>query len=283
MAKKTIITAAVTGAWPKKENNPNVPMTPQEIADDVYACWKAGAAIAHLHMRDDEGNGTMDTAKFEETVNLIHTKYPDCDIILNLTTSGDIHADDEIRVAHVKKLKPEMASYDCGSMNWLNSGLFINSPKFLTDCGLLFQETNTKPEIEAFDPGMIGNAAYYIKKGVLKTPVHFQFCMGCANGIPGTMKNLIFMKETADELVGKGNYTWSCFGVGHSAMEMLYGAVALGGGIRVGMEDNVMYAKGQLAASNVQFVERAARVIREYGNEVATPAEAREMLGLTAK
>lgn len=283
MAKKTIITAAVTGAWPKKENNPNVPMTPQEIADDVYACWKAGAAIAHLHMRDDEGNGTMDTAKFEETVNLIHAKYPDCDIILNLTTSGDIHADDEIRVAHVKKLKPEMASYDCGSMNWLNSGLFINSPKFLTDCGLLFQETNTKPEIEAFDPGMIGNAAYYIKKGVLKTPVHFQFCMGCANGIPGTMKNLIFMKETADELVGKGNYTWSCFGVGHSAMEMLYGAVALGGGIRVGMEDNVMYAKGQLAESNVQFVERAARVIREYGNEVATPAEAREMLGLTAK
>ena len=283
MAKKTIITAAVTGAWPKKENNPNVPMTPQEIADDVYACWKAGAAIAHLHMRDDEGNGTMDTAKFEETVNLIHTKYPDCDIILNLTTSGDIHADDEIRVAHVKKLKPEMASYDCGSMNWLNSGLFINSPKFSTDCGLLFQETNTKPEIEAFDPGMIGNAAYYIKKGVLKTPVHFQFCMGCANGIPGTMKNLIFMKETADELVGKGNYTWSCFGVGHSAMEMLYGAVALGGGIRVGMEDNVMYAKGQLAESNVQFVERAARVIREYGNEVATPAEAREMLGLTAK
>ena len=283
MAKKTIITAAVTGAWPKKENNPNVPMTPQEIADDVYACWKAGAAIAHLHMRDENGDGTMDTAKFEETVNLIHTKYPDCDIILNLTTSGDIHADDEIRVAHVKKLKPEMASYDCGSMNWLNSGLFINSPKFLTDCGLLFQETNTKPEIEAFDPGMIGNAAYYIKKGVLKTPVHFQFCMGCANGIPGTMKNLIFMKETADELVGKGNYTWSCFGVGHSAMEMLYGAVALGGGIRVGMEDNVMYAKGQLAESNVQFVERAARVIREYGNEVATPAEAREMLGLTAK
>ena len=283
LKNKVIITAAVTGAWPKKENNPNVPMTPQEIADDVYACWKAGAAVAHLHMRDDEGNGTMDTAKFEETVNLIHTKYPDCDIVLNLTTSGDIHADDEIRVAHVKKLKPEMASYDCGSMNWLNSGLFLNTPKFLTDCGLLFQELGVKPEIEAFDPGMIGNAAYYIKKGVLKTPVHFQFCMGCANGIPGTMKNLIFMKETADELVGKGNYTWSCFGVGHSAMEMLYGAVALGGGIRVGMEDNVMYAKGQLAESNVQFVERAARVIREYGNEVATPAEAREMLGLKAR
>ncbi len=280
LKNKVIITAAVTGAWPKKENNPNVPMTPQEIADDVYACWKAGAAVAHLHMRDDEGNGTMDTAKFEETVNLIHTKYPDCDIVLNLTTSGDIHADDEIRVAHVKKLKPEMASYDCGSMNWLNSGLFLNTPKFLTDCGLLFQELGVKPEIEAFDPGMIGNAAYYIKKGVLKTPVHFQFCMGCANGIAGSMKNLIFMKETADELVGKGNYTWSCFGVGHSAMEMLYGAVALGGNIRVGMEDNVMYAKGQLAESNVPFIERAVRVIKEYGKEVATPDEARQILGL---
>lgn len=280
LKNKVIITAAVTGAWPKKENNPNVPMTPQEIADDVYACWKAGAAVAHLHMRDDEGNGTMDTAKFEETVNLIHTKYPDCDIVLNLTTSGDIHADDEIRVAHVKKLKPEMASYDCGSMNWLNSGLFLNTPKFLTECGLLFQELGVKPEIEAFDPGMIGNAAYYIKKGVLKTPVHFQFCMGCANGIAGSMKNLIFMKETADELVGKGNYTWSCFGVGHSAMEMLYGAVALGGNIRVGMEDNVMYAKGQLAESNVQFIERAVRVIKEYGKEVATPDEARQILGL---
>ena len=280
LKNKVIITAAVTGAWPKKENNPNVPMTPQEIADDVYACWKAGAAVAHLHMRDDEGNGTMDTAKFEETVNLIHTKYPDCDIVLNLTTSGDIHADDEIRVAHVKKLKPEMASYDCGSMNWLNSGLFLNTPKFLTDCGLLFQELGVKPEIEAFDPGMIGNAAYYIKKGVLKTPVHFQFCMGCANGIAGSMKNLIFMKETADELVGKGNYTWSCFGVGHSAMEMLYGAVALGGNIRVGMEDNGMYAKGQLAESNVQFIERAVRVIKEYGKEVATPDEARQILGL---
>lgn len=278
--KKTIITAAVTGAWPKKENNPNVPMTPSEIADDVYECWKAGAAVAHLHMRDDEGNGTMDTKKFEETVGLIKERYPDCDIILNLTTSGDIHADDEIRVAHVKKLKPEMASYDCGSMNWLNSGLFINSPKFLTDCGLLFQELGVKPEIEAFDPGMIGNAAYYVKKGVLKTPLHFQFCMGCANGIPGTMKNLIFMKETTDELIGKDNYTWSCFGVGHSAMEMLYGAVALGGNIRVGMEDNVMYSKGVLAESNAQFVRRAVRVVEEYGNEVATPAEAREILSL---
>lgn len=281
MAKKTIITCALTGAWPKKENNPNVPMTPSEIADDIYAAWKAGAAVAHLHMRDDEGNGTMNPAKFAETVKLLKERYPECDIILNMTTSGDIHAINlEDRVGHVKELKPEMASYDCGSMNWLNTALFINSPKFLEDCGKLFQETNTKPEIEAFDPGMIGNAAYYIKKGILKTPVHFQFCMGCANGIPGNTKNLVFMKETAEALVGKDNFTWSCFGVGHSAMEVMYAGIAMGGHIRVGMEDNVMYSKGVLAESNAQFVERAARVIREFGNEVATPAEAREILGL---
>ena len=279
LKNKTIITVAPTGAWPKKKDNPNVPMDPEEIAEEVYACWKAGAAIAHLHMRDEEGNGRMDPVRFKKTVELIK-EHKDCDIILNLTTSGDIHADDDIRVAHVKELKPEMASYDCGSMNWLNSGLFLNTPKFLEDCGILFQELGVKPEIEAFDPGMIGNAAYYIKKGVLKTPVHFQFCMGCANGIGGTMKNLIFMKEEAERLVGAANFTWSCFGVGHSAMEMLYGAVALGGHIRVGMEDNVLYSKGKLADSNMQFVERAVRVIKEFGREVATPDEARQLLHL---
>lgn len=278
LKNKRIITAAVTGAWPKKENNPNVPMTPEEICEDVYECWKAGAAIAHLHMRDDEGNGTMDNEKFRQTVELIKERHPDCDIILNLTTSGDIHATDETRMQHIKELKPEMASYDCGSMNWLNSGLFLNTPAFLEELGALFQETNTKPEIEAFDPGMIGNAAYYLKKGVLKAPLHFQFCMGCANGIPGSTKNLVFMKETMDQLCPGS--TWSTFGVGHSAMEIMYAAIAMGGHIRVGMEDNVMYAKGQLAESNKQFVERAARVIREFGCDVATPEEARVILGL---
>lgn len=280
LKNKRIITAALTGAWPKKENNPNVPMTPSEIADDVYRVWKAGAAIAHLHMRDENGDGTMDHNKFRETVELVHERYPECDIILNLTTSGDINANDEERVLHVKELKPEMASYDCGTMNWLHSGVFFNTPKFLEDCGKLFQEVGTKPEIEAFDPGMIGNAAYYIKKGILKTPVHFQFCMGCANGIPGSTKNLLFMKETAEQLVGKDNFTWSCFGVGATAMEMLYASVALGGGIRVGLEDNVLYKKGELATGNEQLVARAKRVIEEYGCEAATPDEAREILGL---
>ncbi len=275
---KTIITVATTGAHPKKEDNPNVPMTPAEIAEDVYACWKAGAAVAHLHMRDDKGAGAMDKAKFRQTVELLRARHPDCDIVLNLTTSGALGVSDEDRMAHVEELRPEMASYDCGSMNWLHSGVFLNPPPFLETLGKNLQSWGVKPEIEAFDPGMIANAAYYLKKGVLKAPLHFQFCMGCANGIPGTMKNLIFMKETMDELCPGS--TWSCFGVGHSALTMLYGAVALGGHIRVGMEDNVLYSKGVLAQSNAQFVERAVRVSREFGREVATPADAREILGL---
>jgi uncharacterized protein (DUF849 family) len=278
MAKKTIITVATTGAFPTKKNNPNVPMTPPEIVDDVYTCWKAGAAIAHLHMRDNAGNGTMDAAKFRETVTLLREKHPDCDIVLNLTTSGDLSATDKTRQAHLKELKPEMASFDCGSMNWLNSSLFINTPTFLEELGQTMQKCGVKPEIEAFDPGMIANAAYYLKKDILKAPLHFQFCMGCANGISGSTKNLLFMKETMESLCPGS--TWSCFGVGHTAMEILYATVALGGNVRVGMEDNVMYAKGQLAESNVQFVERARRVIEEFGNQVATPDEAREILGL---
>ena len=278
LKNKRIITIATTGAWPKKENNPNLPMTPAEIAEDVSECWQAGAAMAHLHMRDENGNGTMDKNKFRETVELLRKNHPDCDIIINMTTSGALTANDEERKIHVKELRPEMASYDCGSMNWLNTGLFLNPPAFLEQLGKDFQEWGVKPEIEAFDPGMIANAAYYLKKGVLKAPLHFQFCMGCANGIPGSIKNLLFMKETMDTLCPGS--TWSCFGVGQTAMDMLYAAVALGGGIRVGMEDNVMYSKGVLAKNNRQFVERAARVIREYGCEVATPDEARQILSL---
>ena len=195
-----------------------------------------------------------------------------------MTTSGDLNATDETRQIHLEQLRPEMGSYDCGSMNWLHTSLFINSPAFLEQLGRNMQEWGVKPEIEAFDPGMIYNAQYYLKKGVLKGPLHFQFCMGCANGIAGSMKNLVFMKETM-EAACPGS-TWSCFGVGHSAMTMLYGAVALGGHIRVGMEDNVMYSKGKLADSNVQFVDRARRVIEEFGREVATPDEAREILSL---
>jgi 3-keto-5-aminohexanoate cleavage enzyme len=274
LKNKRIITVATTGAWPTKENTPNVPIEPEEIAEEVYKCWQAGAAVAHIHVRNDEGKAAMEFHKFEKTVELIRS-YKDCDIILNLTTSGGVGLKEEDRIRPFYELKPEMASYDCGTMNWLHTTIFENHPAFLEKVGLLMQEVNVKPEIEAFDPGMIYNAGYYLKKGVLKTPLHFQFCMGCAGGIAATTKNLVFMKDTMEE-VAPGS-TWSAFGVGAGAMEIMYAAVAMGGHIRVGMEDNVLYRRGVLAESNVQFVERAKRVIEEFTAEVATPAEARQI------
>jgi uncharacterized protein (DUF849 family) len=277
LKNKKIITVATTGAWPTKENTPYVPIEPEEIAQEVYNCWKQGAAVCHIHCRDDQGKAAMEFPKFKKTVELIRARK-DCDIIINLTTSGGINLSEDDRIKPFSELIPEMASFDCGTMNWQHSGVFENNPRFLEKLGLLMQEKGVKPEIEVFDPGMIYNAQYYLKKGVLKAPVHFQFCMGVAGGIKGTTKNLVFMKETMEE-VAPGS-TWSAFGVGPSAMEILYASVAMGGNVRVGMEDNILYKKGVLAENNMVFVERARRIIEEFGFETASPDEAREILGL---
>ena len=278
LKNKRIITVATTGAWPTKEITPYVPIEPEEIAASIYDCWKAGAAVAHIHCRDDEGKAAMIYEKFEETVNLIRNKYTDCDIVLNLTTSGGVNLKEEDRIAPFYRLKPEMASFDCGTMNWQHTTIFENNPKFLEKLASLMQEVNVKPEIEVFDPGMIYNAGYYLKKGFLKGPLHFQFCMGVAGGITANTKNLVFMRDTM-ESVAPGS-TWSAFGVGAGAMEIMYAAIAMGGHIRVGMEDNVQYYKGVLAESNAQFVARAKRCIEEFGLQAATPDEARQILGL---
>lgn len=270
--KKTIITVAPTGAWPTKKDNPNIPLTPKEIAEDVYECYKAGAAVCHLHMRDDEGKGTMDKAKFEETVALIKEK---CDIVINLTTSGDVVSTDETRMAHVKSIKPDLASFDCGSMNWMHSSVFVNHPAFLTNLGLTMQEVGTKPEIEIFDAGMIYNSLYYLKKGVLKAPLHYQFVLGAAGGSAATVENLVYLKS----LIPEGS-TWSALGIGKGHVPIMLTAIAMGGHLRVGMEDNVMYSATELAESNAQLVKRAADIIRLAGNDVATPDDAREILGL---
>lgn len=269
---KTIITVATTGAWPKKKDNPNIPLTPEEIAKDVYECYKAGAAIAHLHMRDDEGNGTMDKDKFEKTVALIKEK---CDIIINCTTSGDLYATDETRQAHLKSLRPEMASYDCGSMNWQHNSVFLNTPKFLEELGHTMQDYGVKPEIEIFDAGMIYNSMYYVKKGVLKAPLHYQFVLGAAGGSAATVENLVYLKS----LIPEGS-TWSALGIGKGHIPIILAAIAMGGHVRVGMEDNVMFSKTELAKSNAQLVTRAANIIKEVGNEVASVEDARSILGL---
>ncbi|MBP1991959.1 3-keto-5-aminohexanoate cleavage protein [Paenibacillus eucommiae] len=270
--EKVMITVATTGAFPTKGQNPNIPLTPEEIADDVYECWKAGASIAHVHVRDDEGKGTMNLEKFKETVQLIRSR---CDIVLNLTTSGDLNATDDDRIAHLIELKPEMATFDAGTMNWMHDTLFINHPHFLEKLGRITMEHAIKPEIEIMDAGMVYNSFHYVNKGVLNTPGHYQFVMGVPGGIGATIENLVFLKGLIPQ-----DATWSAFGVGRHHLPILFATIAMGGHVRVGMEDNVFYTKNRLAKSNAEFVERAARLIREAGKEVASPDEARQILKL---
>jgi uncharacterized protein (DUF849 family) len=272
---KTIISAALTGAWPSKKDNPALPITPQEIARDVFECYEAGASIVHLHMRDDSGQGTMDVRKFRETVELIRARK-DVDVLLNLTTSGDLAATDETRQLHLRELRPELASYDCGSMNWMHQSLFLNPPQFLEQLGKTMQEYNVKPEIEIFDAGMVYNALYYLKQGILKAPLHFQFVLGAAGGMGASVDNLVFLKN----LIPEGS-SWSALGIGKAHLPIMLATLALGGHVRVGMEDNVMFAAGQLAESNAQLVRRAAELIRIAGNEPATPEDARKILSIT--
>ncbi len=278
MNSKRIITVATTGAWPKKTDNPNLPTQPDEIAEEIYRCWKAGAAVAHIHVRDENDNDSMKVETFKTVLDNLKNDYPDCDIVINLTAAGGIANSEDDRMAPFKTLRPEMASFDCGTMNWMYKGIFNNNPQFLEKMGHSMQEYGVKPEIEVFDPGMIYDAKYYIKKGILREPCHFQFCMGCAGGITATAENLIFMKNIVErEIPGS---TWSAFGVGRGAMEIMYTAIAAGGNIRIGMEDNIFYRKGVPAESNVQLVERGRRVVEEFGCEAATPDEARQILGI---
>ncbi|MBT8329592.1 MAG: 3-keto-5-aminohexanoate cleavage protein [Desulfofustis sp.] len=271
---KVILTVAPTGAWPSKGDTPHIPLQPEEIAEEIYDCWQAGASIAHIHVRDDDDKSSMDFDKFTETVELI--RATDCDIVLNLTTSGQLGLKDEDRMKHIIALKPELASYDCGSMNWAHSTVFENSPRFLEKLGMAMQDNNIKPEIEIFDAGMVYNALYYLKKGILKAPLHFQFVLGAPGGMTATVENLMFLKTLIP-----ADSTWGALGIGRGHLPIMYTTLALGGHVRVGMEDNIYYSKGVLAKSNVDFVERTKRIAAEIDKEIATPDEAREILSLS--
>ena len=271
---KVILTVATTGAWPSKNDTPYIPLQPKEIADDVYACWQEGASIAHIHVRDNDDKSSMDFDKFTETVERI--RATDCDIVINLTTSGQLGLEDEDRMRHIIALKPELASYDCGSMNWAHSTVFENSPRFLEKLGMVMQENNIKPEIEIFDAGMVYNALYYLKKGILKAPLHFQFVLGAPGGMTATVENLMFLKTLIP-----ADSTWGALGIGKGHLPIMYTTLALGGHVRVGMEDNIYYSKGVLAKSNVEFVARTKRIAAEIDKEIATPDEARAILRIS--
>lgn len=271
---KTIITVAVCGSVPTKEMNPAVPYTPKEIADSAIDSYKAGATIAHIHVRDPEtGVPTSDISLFSEVVDRIRNS---CDMIINLTTSGiNLKGENVIeqRLEPVKLL-PEICSFDIGSMNFQHRP-FINSPEWGRLAAKRMREYGIKPEIEVFDMGHIRQAKHWLKEGLIDDPPYFQLCMGAGWGIEATPENLLVMKNALPPGV-----IWSVLGVGRMQLPMITMAMLSGGHVRVGFEDNIYLRRGELLKSNAQIVEVAANIIQQLQGEVANTNEAREILGL---
>jgi len=271
---RLIISAALTGSWPSKEQNPALPVTEEEIAQSALECWHAGAAIVHLHVRDDAGKVTCDPNRYSKVRDLITAAGSD--VIINMSTGGGAgQTTDEERMAPVD-LKPEIASFDCGSLNF-GQRVFVNSPQFLDELADRMTRFGVLPEIECFEPGHVQNAIRLIDDGKLKPPNWFQFVLGVRGGSPGTVKQLVHLVD----MIPSGSH-WSICGIGRAQLQLGLVAMGMGGHVRTGLEDNLYYHKGELATSNAQLVERLVRIAGEIGRPVATPAEAREILGLKA-
>lgn len=269
--QKLIITAAVQGAEVTKQQNPNLPVTPEELAQSSYEAYQAGAAIIHLHVRDENGNPTQDKAVFAEAMRLIREKCPD--VIIQPSTGGAVGMSWEER-AQPLELCPEMATLTAGTVNF-GGDVFYNPPAYIERFAVRMKELGIKPEIEVFEVGMINNALQLVKRGLLQQPLHFDFVMGVPGAIPGTIKNLLHLVES----IPAGS-TWTVAGIGRHELPLAAAAIVLGGHVRVGFEDNIYYRKGQLAQSNAELVARVVRLARELERPVATPDEAREILGL---
>ena len=274
LSNRVILTVAPTGSSTPAAKCPGLPVTPAEIAAETYECWKAGASVVHLHVRDDQGNASMEYEKFRESVALIREK---CDIVINMTTAGGFGVPDDERILPLD-LIPEMATMDAGSMNVKGDFVFHNSVAFLEKLGRRAQELGIRPEIEVMDTGMMYTALRLIEQGYIKSPPHFQMVLGMENGMAATVENLVYMKN----LLPPGA-TWSAFGVGKAHLTILMATLALGGHVRVGMEDNIYLDAGQKASSNVDFVERTRRIIELNNKRPATPEETRAMLGLRSR
>ncbi len=271
---KTIITAAVCGSGPTKEMNPAVPYSPEEIAEAALECRRAGAAIAHIHVRNPlTGKPDFRLELFAEVLERIRR---DSDMIVNLTTSGlNLNGSNAVenRLAPAT-LRPDICSFDVGSINFQDR-VFLNPPEWGETAPEQMRRLGVKPEIEVFDAGHIYQALHYIQKGIFRPPPYFQLCMGTRWGMAATPENLLFMKDKLPE-----NAVWSVLGIGRDQLPMITMGLLLGGNIRVGFEDNIYIRKGALAESNARMVEMAVRLTHDLQREVASADEARQMLGI---
>jgi len=291
MARKVMIACALTGAADTPGKNPAVPVTPKQIAESGIEAAKAGAAIVHIHVRNPETTGpSMELAHYKEVVDRIRDSG--VDVVINLTTgagarfipgSNDPMVPDPRstmstpaqRVRHVVELKPEICSLDMGSINMGNYA-FVNTVPHIEEMAIAIRDAGVTPEIEVFEPGHILLAKRMIQTGHFKTPTLFQICLGVTWGTPATPDAMKFMRD----LLPPSDNTWFTFGCAAQQFPMVAQAMLYGGHVRVGLEDNLYLARGKLAPSNAALVEKAVDIIEAMGEELATAAEARQMLGL---
>ena len=291
MNNEVIVTCAVTGAGDTLGKHPEVPVTPEQISNAAIAAAKAGASVAHIHVRDPEtGLGSRDTNLFKEVVERI--RESETDVVINLTAGmggdwvpskenpsmpgpGTDMIGPEERLAHVKEIHPEICSLDCGTMNFGNGNeIYISPPGYLREMASMIQKWGVKPELEVFELGQIRFAKQMIKEGLINEPPMFQICLGIPWGAEQTVDAMKVMK---DEL--PTNSSWASFGIGRMQMPMAAAAVAMGGNVRVGLEDNLYLEKGVLA-SNDQLVTRVIEIIQRMGSRVLSPQETRDKLKL---
>ena len=271
--EKLIITAALTGSEVTRDQQPNLPITPEEISEAAYECFLAGASIVHVHARDSSGNSTQSGKTYAKIKELIEEK---CNVIFQPSTGGAVWHTVEERIEPLY-VNPEMSTISAGTCNF-GKEIFVNTEEYMERFAKEMSERNIKPEIEIFERGMIENTIRLVKKNLLSTPLHFDFVMGVPGAVPGTVEDLVHLVRA----IPQGS-TWTVAGIGKAELPLATHAIPMGGHVRVGFEDNIYYSRGVLATSNAQLVERIVRIARELGREVATPDEARKILGIGGK
>ncbi|NLW19385.1 MAG: 3-keto-5-aminohexanoate cleavage protein [Candidatus Cloacimonetes bacterium] len=273
-----ILTAAITGAETTRADQPNLPITPEEQAREAIACYEAGARVIHLHVRDDEGKPTQSMDRFTAAIESIRAAAPE--VIIQISTGGAVGEPFEKRLAPLA-LKPDMGTLNAGTLNFGND-IFINHPDDIVRLAKAFDEYGVVPEVEVYESGMVDYVARLVKGGIIThTPLHVQFVLGVPGGMNGSPKNVLYMMDHLKEMIPTA--TWAVAGIGRFHIPASLTAIVNGGHIRVGFEDNIFYHKGVVADSNAQLVARMARIAEEIGRPLATPAQAREILGLPEK
>jgi uncharacterized protein (DUF849 family) len=273
MSTPAIITVAITGSQPTKAQNPAVPIHPAEQVESTHEAYEAGASLVHIHVRDQDGRPSSDIDRFRDVQAGIVKHCPG--MIIQFSTGGRGRAAEERGGAI--KLRPDMASLATGSVNFATI-IYENPPQLVDDLAKDMLAHDVKPEVEIFDAAMLYNARALVEKGTMKAPAHVQFVLGIPNALPAREKLLDFLiEELADQLPGA---TWTAAGIGRFQLEVNHWALERGGHARTGLEDNIYFEKGRLAASNAELVKRVADLCGKYDRHPATPKEARALLGV---